>query len=138
MVNEDLKTFMDHLNIINKDISEYVNEEKGVRYIVPNSYVFTRCDYLELTNEEVKKEKFNQNINNEDIKFNYIESTRPAPKYETTKREEDKYTIVDAKIKVNQVWVVSNGLKFKNTFNNKEDAIKLTNSINEKLLSYYS
>ena len=120
MVNEDLKTFMDHLNIINKDISEYVNEEKGVRYIVPNSYVFTRCDYLELTNEEVKKEKFNQNINNEDIKFNYIESTRPAPKYETTKREEDKYTIVDAKIKVNQVWVVSNGLKFKNTFNNKE------------------
>lgn len=138
MVNEDLKTFMDHLNIINKDISEYVNEEKGVRYIVPNSYVFTRCDYLELTNEEVKKEKFNQNINNEDIKFNYIESTRPAPKYETTKREEDKYTIVDAKIKVNQVWVVSNGLKFKNTFNNKEDAIKLTNSINEKLLKYYS
>ena len=138
MVNEDLKTFMDHLNIINKDISEYVNEEKGVRYIVPNSYVFTRCDYLELTNEEVKKEKFNQNINNEDIKFNYIESTRPAPKYETTKREEDKYTIVDAKIKVNQVCVVSNGLKFKNTFNNKEDAIKLTNSINEKLLSYYS
>lgn len=138
MVNEDLKTFMDHLNIINKDISEYVNEEKGVRYIVPNSYVFTRCDYLELTNEEVKKEKFNQNINNEDIKFNYIESTRPAPKYETTKREEDKFVIVDAKIKVNQVWVVSNGLKFKNTFNNKEDAIKLTNSINEKLLRYYS
>ena len=88
--------------------------------------------------EEVKKEKFNQNINNEDIKFNYIESTRPAPKYETTKREEDKFVIVDAKIKVNQVWVVSNGLKFKNTFNNKEDAIKLTNSINEKLLRYYS
>lgn len=138
MVNEDLKTFMDHLTIINKEISEYKNEETGVRYVVPNGYVLARCDYLELTNEEVKKEKFNQNINNEDIKFNYIKSTRPAPKYEQTKREADKYTIIDAEVQVNQVWVVSNGLKFKNTFNNKEEAMKLTEEINNKLMQYYS
>lgn len=137
MVNEDLKTFMDHVKILNKDLSEYVNEEKGVSYLIPNSYVFARCDYLELTNEEVKKEKFNQNINNVDIKFNYIESTRPAPKYEKTKVEADKYTIIDAKVMVNQVWVVSNGLKFKNTFNNKKDAMELVNSINSKLKGYF-
>lgn len=138
MVNEDLKTFMDHLTIINKEISEYKNEETGVRYVVPNGYVLARCDYLELTNEEVKKEKFNQNINNEDIKFNHIKSTRPAPKYEQTKIEADKYTIIDAEVQVNQVWVVSNGLKFKNTFNNKEEAMKLTEEINNKLMQYYS
>ena len=136
MVNEDLKTFMNHVEILNKDISEYKNEEKGVDYMIPNNYMWCRCDYLELTNDELKKEKFNQNINNEDIKFNYIESTRPAPKYETTKVEADKYTIIDAKVQVNQVWLVSNGLKFKNTFNNKKDAINLCNEINSKLKGY--
>lgn len=137
MVNEDLKTFMDHITILNKDLSEYSNEETGVKYLIPNSYMFARCDYLELTNEEVKKEKFNQNISNEKIEFNYIESTRPAPKYETTKRAEDKYTIIDAKVMVNQVWNVSNGLKFKNTFNNKKEALELVDSINTKLKQYF-
>lgn len=137
MVNEDLKTFMVHIKILNKDISEYRNEEKGVCYIIPNSYLFTRCDYLELTNDEIKKERFNQNISNEKIEFNYIESTRPAPKYEKTKVEADKYTIIDAKIMVNQVWNVSNGLKFKNTFNNKKEAMELVDSINNKLKGYF-
>lgn len=137
MVNDDLKTFMNHVEIINKDISEYRNDEKGVYYMIPNSYIWSRCDYLELTNEELKKEKFNQNVNNVDLKFNYIDSTRPAPKYEQTKVEADRYTIIDAKVKVNQVWVVSNGLKFKNTFNNKEEALKLVNEINDKLRGYF-
>lgn len=136
MVNDDLKQFMDQVEILNKDFSEYNNPEKGEVYMIPNSYMFARCDYLELTNEELKKEIFSQNINKTNLKFNYIESTRPAPKYEQTKREEDKYTIIDAKVMVNQVWVVSNGLKFKNTFNNKEEALELVNSINDKLKSY--
>ncbi len=137
MVNEDLRQFMDHLSFINKDIAEYRNEETGTDYIVPTSYVWCRCDYLELTNEELKKEIFSQNINKTDLKFNYIETTRPAPKYEQTKRDEDKYTIIDAKVMANQVWVVSNGLKFKNTFNNKEDALKLLKEINEPLKRYF-
>jgi hypothetical protein len=136
MINEDLKTFMDHIKVLNKDMSEYKNEEKGINFLVPNGYMWARCDYLELTNDELKREKFNQNINNEDIKFNYVESTRPAPKYEQTKVEADKYVIVDAKVKVNQVWLVSNGLKYKNTFNNKEEAMKLVESINSKLKGY--
>lgn len=127
MVNNDLKEFMEHLTILNKDMSEYNDEEKGIKYIVPNSYVYARCDYLELTNEELKKERFNQTIDKSDLKFNYIESTRPAPK------KNDPYTIIDAKVMVNQIWLVSNGMKMVKSFNNKEEALKLVDSINEPL-----
>lgn len=133
MVNEDLKSFMDNLTILNKDFSEYFNKETGTKYMVPNSYLYARCDYLELTNDELKKERFAQNINKEPKEFNQIESTRPVPKYETTKREEDKYTIIDGKVKVNQIWRVTNGMKYIQTFNNKEEALKLLDEINEPL-----
>lgn len=133
MVNEDLKSFMDNLTILNKDFSEYFNKETGTKYIVPNSYLYARCDYLELTNDELKKERFAQNINKEPKEFNQIESTRPVPKYETTKREEDRYTIIDGKVKVNQIWRVTNGMQFKQTFNNKDEALKLLDEINEPL-----
>lgn len=127
MVNNDLEQFMEHLTILNKEMSEYCDPSKGIKYLVPNSYVYARCDYLELTNEELKKERFNQTIDKSDLKFNYIESTRPAPK------KNEPYTIIDAKVMVNQIWLVSNGLKMVKSFNNKEEALKLVDSINEPL-----
>lgn len=133
MKQESLKEFMKRVKIISKEIAEYENEETGSYFMIPSSYLWCRVDYLELTNDEMKKAIFNQEIDKTNLKFNYIETTRPAPKYETTKREEDKYTIIDAKVKANQVWLVSNGLKYKQTFNNKEDALKLANEVNEEL-----
>lgn len=131
MVNNDLVEFMKHLTILNKEYSEYYDEEKGNKYPIPNSYVFARCDYLELTNDELKKERFEQHIDKSDLKFNYIESTRPAPK------KNDPYTIIDAKVMVNQIWLVSNGMKMVKSFNNKEEALKLVDSINEPLKRYF-
>ena len=133
MKQESLSKFMERVRFINKEIAEYENEETGSYFMIPSSYIWTRVDYLELTNEEMKKAIFNQEIDKTDLEYNEIETTRPAPKYEITKREEDKYVITDAKIKAKQVWLVSNGLKYKETFNNKEDALKLANSINEEL-----
>lgn len=133
MKQESLSKFMERVRFINKEIAEYKNEETGAYFMIPSSYIWTRVDYLELTNEEMKKAIFNQEIDKTDLEYNEIETTRPAPKYEITKREEDKYVITDAKIKAKQVWLVSNGLKYKETFNNKEDALKLANSINEEL-----
>ena len=133
MKQENLSEFMKKVKLLNKDMGEYFDKETGVKFLIPTSYLWSRVDYLELTNDELKKEKFNQTIDNKDIKFNYISSTRPAPKYEVTKREEDKFVIVDTQVKVNQVWLVTNGLKYKETFNNKEDALKLLDSINEPL-----
>lgn len=132
MKQESLSEFTKRVNIINKEIAEYYNEETGSKFMIPSSYLWTRVDYLELTNEELKKAIFNQEVDKIDG-LKYIETTRPAPKYESTKREEDKYTIIDAKVKANQLWLVSNGLKYKETFNNKEDAIKLADEINNSL-----
>ena len=137
MVNNDLVEFMKHLTVLNKDFSEYEDTEKGNKYMIPNSYIFARCDYLELTNDELKKERFEQHIDKSDLKFNYIESTRPKPKYEITKIEADKYVITDVKVKVNQIWLVSNGMKMVKSFNNKEEALKLVDSINDKLKGYF-
>lgn len=132
MKQESLSEFTKRVNIINKEIAEYYNEETGSKFMIPSSYLWARVDYLELTNEELKKAIFNQEVDKIDG-LKYIETTRPAPKYESTKREEDKYTIIDAKVKANQLWLVSNGLKYKETFNNKEDAIKLADEINNSL-----
>ena len=130
---ENINEFMEKVKIINKDVAEYKDDEKGIQYIVPTSYLFARCDYLELTNDELKKERFNKTIEYSDIKFNYIETTREMSKYEKTKNEADRFTIIDGKVKVNQVWLVSNGLKFHKSFNNKEDALKVVEEINNKV-----
>lgn len=129
---ENLEQFMDKITILNKDLSEYYDKEKGVKYLVPNSYIWTRVDYYELTNEELKKAIFEETVDKIDD-LNYINSTRRQSKYEITKREEDRWTIVNSKVKVNQLWVVSNGMKYKKTFNNKEEALKLLDKINEPL-----
>ena len=135
MVNESLVEFMDRITILGKDLSEYYNEEKGIKYLLPNSYVWARVDYYELTNEEMKKAIFEETIDKIE-NTNYIDSVRRQSKYEITKNEADRWTIIEAKVKVNQIWVVSNGMKYKNTFNNKEEALKLYNDINNKLKEY--
>lgn len=133
MKREKLSEFMNRVKILNKDLSEYFNEETGVKYLIPTSYLFSKAEYLELTNDELQVAIFNQEVDKTDLKYDYIEVTRPKSKYEVTKKNEDKYTIIDSKVKVNRIWVVSNGLKFKETFNNKEDALKLVDNINDKL-----
>ena len=134
MKQENLEEFNKRVNIISKEIARYYNEETGSYFMIPTSYLWTRVDYLELTNKEMEKAIFNQEIDKTDLEFNEIETTRPAPKYETTKNEKDKYTIIDAKIKAKQVWLVSNGLKYKQTFNNKEEALELADKINNELV----
>lgn len=126
---------MSKVKTLCKDLCEYYDEEKGIKYLLPTSYVWARVDYFELTNDELKKAIFEEQVDKIDD-LNYIESTRRQSKYEITKREEDRWTITEAKVKVNQLWVVSNGMKIKNTFNNKEEAIKFLDEINEPLKVY--
>lgn len=126
---------MSKVKTLCKDLCEYYDEEKGIKYLLPTSYVWARVDYFELTNDELKKAIFEEQVDKIDD-LNYIESTRRQSKYEITKREEDRWTITEAKVKVNQLWVVSNGTKIKNTFNNKEEAVKFLDEINEPLKAY--
>lgn len=133
MNNESIIEYMDHIKIINKEISEYFNEETGVKKIVPTSYLLCGVDYMELTEEELEKAKFNMIID-KNIEFRTKMVTRPRLKYEITKNEADKNKLIDSKVKVYCVWNVSNSLKLKKSFNNKEEALELYNKINMPII----
>lgn len=133
MNNENIIEYMYKIRLISKEISEYYNEEAGVRKIIPTSYLLASVDYMELTEEELEKAKFNMLID-KDVEFETKMTTRPRVKYEITKNEADKNKLVDSKVKVYCVWNVSNSLKLKKSFNNKEEALELYERINGPIL----
>jgi hypothetical protein len=59
---------------------------------------------------------------------------RPVVKSSITHDKKDDTTLVDSEIKVYQIWNVTNGLNIKKSFTNKEEAIKLYDEINKKIL----
>ena len=133
MNNESIIEYMQHIHIFNKEISEYYNEEAGVRKIVPTSYLLCSVDYIELTETELEQARFNMIID-KDVEYETKMVIRPKIKYEITKNEADKNKLVDSKVKVYCVWNVSNSLKLKKSFNNKEEALALYDKINTPLL----
>lgn len=134
MNNESIVEYMEHIKVLSKEISEYFNEETGVKKILPTSYLLAGVDYMELTADELEKAKFNMVID-KDVEFKTKMVKRPKIKYEVTKIEADKNKLIESEVKVYQIWNVSNSLKLKKTFNNKEEAIELYNKINDPLLS---
>lgn len=133
MNNENITEYMAHVNVINKDLSEYVNEEKGVKYIIPTPHLIVRIEYKELTESELQQAKFGQQID-KNVEYNTKMTTRPRPKYEITKNEADKFTLIESKVKVYEVWNVINGLNVKTSFNNKDEALKLYDEVNKPIL----
>lgn len=136
MLTENLTDYMQKVTITNKDVSEYVNEENGTRYIIPTGHLLAKVDYLELTEKELEQAKFKLLID-KNIDYKTALTTRPVLKSELTGKEKDNNTIVDSTVKVYQVWNVSNGLNIKQSFDNKEDAVKLYEDIKEKVIKYY-
>lgn len=135
MLSEKLEDYMKKVIIRNKEISEYVDEEKGNRYTIPTGQLFPRVEYYELTKQELTKMKFESKV--DDLEYSQIEFNRPTPKSEITKRDEDKFTLVDKTIKGYVVWNVSNGLNIKQSFTNKKEAIKLYEEIKSKVVKFY-
>ena len=133
MNNESIIEYMKNVKILSKEISEYYNEETGVRKIIPTSYLICGVDYMELTDQELEQAKFNMQID-KDVEFETKMVHRPKIKYEITHKEEDKNKLVDSEVKINRVWNVTNSLKLKKTFNNQKDALKLYNEINNSIL----
>lgn len=133
MNNENIIEYMDKVNILSKEISEYYNEETGVRKIIPTSYLLASVDYIELTENELEQAKFNMVVD-KNVEFDSKITTRPRVKYEITKNEKDKNKLVDTTVKVYCIWNVSNSLKLKKNFNNKEEALELYEKINQPIL----
>ena len=72
---------------------------------------------------------FQQTIKDDD--YNIIEIKTQVPKSEITKKEEDKFTLVDSTAKVRQVWIVANQLQFSGSYKTKEEALKIVKEIEE-------
>ena len=131
-MQDNILEFNKKTRIINKDYSIYEDEEKGIIFALNTVNCLARVDYLELSKEEYEKSKFEKKI--DDLDYNIVEVDRPQSKYFITKKEEDKYTIVDSKVKVRQVWNVSNQIGIHKSFTNKEEAMELAKDINTRIL----
>lgn len=135
MKDENLQEFMSKIKIHNKDIAVYTNEEKGVQYPLGVASLLARVDYLELTKGEIEKAKFEQQIDKKEYKL--YDCTRVVSKYEITKVEADRFVLTDKQVKATHIWNVSNQLGIHTTLEDKEEAFKLCNEINEKVIKFF-
>lgn len=133
-MEKDLCKLMESINIFNKEFSEYEDKEKGVKFPFNTVNLLTRVDLLELTKEEYQVAKFQQKIEDLDYKIENIK--RAVPKNEITKKDEDKFTITEKEVAVRKIWNVSNTLGAFKSFTNKEDAMKRSKEINERVFEY--
>lgn len=133
-MEKDLISFMNNVKIINKDLSLYEDDEKGIMFYLNTVNLLTRVDLLELDEVKYKIALFEKKIDKLDYIEEFIE--RPVPKNTITKKDEDKFTLINQKVKIKRVWNVSNTAGMFKSFTNKEEAIKFAKDINEKIENY--
>ena len=122
-MEQDLEKFMEKVEILNKDISRYVDKEKGVMFSFNTIHLMPSLDYFELDKSKFDTAKFENKI--DDLEYNIIQVDRPVSKYLRTKKEEDKFILENQKVAVRQVWNIINSLGVHKSFTNKEEAIKV-------------
>ena len=127
----ELTKFTKNVKIINKDLSLYKDEEKGIMFYLNTVQLLTRVDYLELDKKQYEIALFEKKID----KLDYVEETikRLVPKNTITKRDEDKYTLTNQELKVKKVYNVANALNVKKSFVNKEEAMQYAEEINKNI-----
>lgn len=135
MIEENIKDFMDKVEIKNKEIAIYTNDEKGLTYPLGTASLLCRVDYLELTKQELDKAKFDQQIDKKE--YQMYDCVKVVPKYEITKIESDKFKLTDKKVKATHIYNVKNQLGIHTTLEDKEEAFKLCNEINERIISFF-
>lgn len=127
-MKKDLNNFIKNLTKINDELVKYQDEKGNIIY-APLNALYCSCTYLELNKTQYEQMVFQQTIKDDD--YNIIEIKTQVPKSEITKKEEDKFTLVDSTAKVRQVWVVANQLQFSASFKTKEEAEKLVKEVED-------
>ena len=61
-MEKDLKKFMENVNILNKDFSEYEQKDKGFYFVLGTAQLICGCEYAELDELQLKTALFNQEI----------------------------------------------------------------------------
>lgn len=134
MIEERLEEFNKNVLVINEKYSEYVNEEKGLRYPFNTPQLLCRVDKLELDKNELAVAKFKQQIEWKDYKL--VDIIKHVSKFEITKVEADRYTITDKKTKGVILYNVSNQIGIHNTYDNQKEAFDLCEKINKEVLGH--
>ena len=135
MKDESLKEFMEKVDIKCKEIAIYTNKEKGLSYPLSIAHLLCRVDYLELGKEEVTKAKFEEKIDSKEYKM--YDCEKLVPKSDITKNKEDMYTFTKKTFKGTHIWNVSNQVGIHTTFENEEEAFKLCEEINNKIVGFF-
>ena len=133
-MSNSIEEFMNKIIVKGKDYTIYYDEEKGIIFPLNTINLLARLDYLELDKQQYEGALFQKKI--EEGNYDIINIKRPVPKNEITGKDEDKTTLVDREIAVRQVWNVSNGAGVFKSFNNKDEAIKFANEINNKVFEW--
>lgn len=129
-----LDEFMEKVEILGKEFSMYVDDEKGVSFPLNTVHLLTRVDMLELSKEEYQVAKFQKKVDDLDYKIENIK--RAVPKNEITGKDEDKFTITEKEVAVRKIWNVSNTAGAFKSFTDKDEAMEYSKNINKEVLNY--
>lgn len=137
---ENIIEFNKKVEIINKDLAMYRDEEKGIIFPLNTVHLLARLDYLELSIEkdnktkvsEYEMAKFKKQV--EDLEYKEIEKIDIRVKSDITGKKEDATTIIETPVKAVAVWNVSNNAGARKSFTNKEEAIEFVEGNNEEVL----
>lgn len=137
----NLEEFMKNITIENKNFSKY-EDINGTMFELNTVQLMTRVDYMELSTEKVGESgasEYEQAIFTkaiDDLDYEEKEIQKPVPKSEITGNDKDKFTIANKKVKVKQIWQVSNPYGAFKSFANKKDALKFAYAINDNIKKY--
>lgn len=134
MISKNWKEFIKNINIKDKDVSIYEDNE-GNYAILPTANLLCGVQYNELTEQQLQVAIFEQKIP-KNMKLETKEIKKIISKKDITGKDEDKYTLVesDKTEKAYIVWFLIDGLKNMQPFTNKAEALKVAKDHNEKVL----
>lgn len=130
----ELNKFMEKVDIINKDLSIYKDNEKGMLFYLNTVQLLVRVEPLELDKEQYKIALFEKKV--EDLKYKEEKIKRVVPKNTITKDDKDKYTLTNKKVIVKKVYNVANALNVKKSFVDKKEAMEYAEAINRGIIEY--
>ena len=130
-MTKDLEEYYKHITYISDKLAKYEDEE-GNSFPITPSTLLVASQYQTLNKEEYDKAVFNQLIPKNFI-CKEVEVNKVVPKYEISKDPKDQFILTDVKEKAKEVWFVSNGLGIKKAYNDKEEALRIVNEINNKI-----
>ena len=126
MDEKDLVKFNENLKYINNELVKYEDEEGNLKLLNIGS-LMCQVQFLRVTQTAKRVMMFNKEIS-KDMKFNKELAMIPQ------RDEKNPLKVKEVETQVELMWKVQNGLGFSTVFNNKEEAIKHAEDINNLVL----